>query len=315
MTFADPAFLVLLAVLPLLLFLRRRLPPESPPGVIPSLALLAAYRPTWRVRLAWAPTAVRAAALVLLVVALARPQSGQAENELPGQGIDIALVLDTSGSMSASLLGTDTRLVVAKRVLGNFVVGRKDDRLALVIFRDQSLVLSPPTLDYDALLGLISQVERVNLADGTAIGLGLADGLDLLRDSRARSRVVGLPTDGENNNRTIEPLAAARIAQTLGIRVYTIGVIDPTTRGASVANVDERALQEMANLTGGKYFPAESEEALGAIYDSIDSLEKSHVGRTQFAAYNELSIYFLAAALALLTAEALLRTTVWRRAA
>jgi Ca-activated chloride channel family protein len=253
---------------------------------------------------------VRVAALVLLLVALARPQTGQAESELPGQGIDIALVFDTSSSMVSFRLDDDTRLAVAQRVLDEFISERQEDRVGLVIFRSDGLVLSPLTLDYDALRRLLQNVEGINLMDGTAIGTGLAEGINLLRDSRARSRVAILATDGENNSGEIEPLEAARIAETLGIRVYTIGILE--TGGRS--NVDERALQEMANLTGGRYFPAESEAALATIYENIDQLEKSRVGRTQFAAYNEIAPYFLAAALLLLALELGMRSTVWRQA-
>jgi Ca-activated chloride channel family protein len=315
MRFADPYLLVLLVLLPVLLFVKGRFSREGGAGAFSNLVLLAGFRTTWRLRYRWLPTAIRAMALVFLVTALARPQTGRAETELPGQGIDIALVLDTSSSMTTSTLGQDTRLAVAQRVLADFISGRTNDRIGLVIFREDSLVLSPLTLDYDALKRLLGDVNQVNLSDGTAIGIGLSDGLNLLRESRARSRVVVLLTDGQNNAGTIEPLVAARIAETLGIRVYTIGVIDPKTRTTNQVNVDEKALQEMANVTGGRYFPAESEQALGQIYDSIDRLEKSRVGRPQFGAYDELAPYFLVVALLLLAGELGLRATVWRQAA
>jgi Ca-activated chloride channel family protein len=310
MRFADPYLLGLLLVVPVLLFLKARFSRESGSGGYSDLALLAAYRPTWRVRYRWLPAAARGVALALLVVALARPQTGRAETEVPGEGIDIVLVMDTSSSMSTSF-GDDSRLSVAQRVLTDFVEGRAQDRIGLVIFREQSLPLSPLTLDYSALQRLIGEVSRVNLSDGTAIGVGLSDGLNLLRDSRARSRVVILMTDGENNAGSIEPLQAARIAETLGIRVYTIGVV---ARGGDRVNVDERALQEMAQVTGGRYFPAESEGALAAVYDSIDRLEKSRVGRPQFAAFNELAPYLLLLAFAFAGLEIALRALVWRQA-
>ena len=314
MRFADPYLLALLALIPLLLFLKGRVVRESGAGGYSSIALLTGYRPTWRLRYRWLPAAVRALALVLLVVALARPQTGQAESELPGQGIDIALVLDTSSSMTSFNLGSGIAMDVAKQVLDDFISGREDDRLGLVIFRSESLVLSPLTLDYDALKRLVQGVDEVNLSDGTAIGTGLSEGLNLLRDSRARSRVAILATDGQNNSGEIEPLQAARIAETLGIHVYTIGLIDVRQRSGGSANVDERALQEMAQLTGGRYFPAESDRALEAIYKNIDRLEKSRVGRVQFGAYNEIAVYFLAGALLLLALEVGLRSTFWRQA-
>jgi len=315
MTFADPYALALLLALPLVLFLKRRAGPHEAAGRFSNAALLSSLRPTWRVRYRWLPTAVRAGALALLVVGLARPQTGQAESELPGQGIDIALALDTSSSMAASFAGDESRLAVAQRVLTDFIEGRTNDRVGLVIFRAEALVLSPLTLDYDALADVVGRVEQVNLRDGTAIGDGLSEALNLLRESRARSRVAILATDGENNEGEVEPLKAARLAETLGIRVYTIGIIDPSTRAQGKVNVDEQALQEIARVTGGRYFPAENERALAGIYESIDELEKSRVGRPQFGAYNELGVYFAIAALALLAAELALRATVWRQAA
>lgn len=309
MTFADPNLLFLLAAIPVALLLKRRTGEGNGAGGFSSLSLFAGMKPTWRMRLRWIPTFVRTGAIALLVVALARPQVGQAESDLPGQGIDIALILDTSGSMSASFGSEDSRLDVAKRVLTDFTEGRENDRLGLVIFRANSLVLSPLTLDYGALTEVTESVDEVNLPDGTAIGVGLSDAVNLLRESRARSRAAILLTDGENNAGEIEPLAAARIAETLGIRVYTIGVIEPGSR-----TVDERALTEMAELTGGRYFPAANEQALEAIYAGIDQLEKSRIDRSVFVTYDEYAPYFIAGALGLLALELLLRVTFWRQA-
>lgn len=313
MRFADPYFFVLLALIPVLLFLKGRRHGEPAAAGFSDLQLLAGYRPTWRIRFRWLPTALRAVALALLVVAIARPQAGEAGSILPGQGIDIALILDTSSSMATGF-GEDSRLLSAQQVLKDFIAGREQDRIGLVIFREQSIVLSPLTLDYDALTTLVDSVGQVNLQDGTAIGIGLADGLNLLRESRARSRVAVLLTDGENNAGNIEPLAAARIAETLGVRLYTIGMLDPDARRAGSANVDERALLEMANLTGGRYFAAEDVTGLEEVYSSIDVLEKSRIGRPTFASYHEIGVYFLVVALLLLAAELGLRSTVWRRA-
>ena len=314
MTFNDPYLLLLLIALPVLLLLKRRAGDASSPGRFSSVALLSGFRPTWRLRYRWLPTAIRAAALALLVVAIARPQTGQADSILPGQGIDIALVLDLSSSMQSGSLGTGSRQEVAQRVLTNFVEGRENDRIGLVIFREDTLVLSPLTLDYEALAQLLQSAPQVGLSDGTAIGNGLATAIDLLRESRARSRVTILLTDGENTAGTVEPLAAARIAETLGIRVYTIGVLAPGSRATGNLNVNETALREMANVTGGQYYPAESEQALAAIYDSIEQLEKSRVGRPQYGQFNELAPYFIALALLLLGLELGLRSTVWRQA-
>jgi Ca-activated chloride channel family protein len=199
-------------------------------------------------------------------------------------------------------------------VISDFIEAREEDRIGLVIFRSSTLVLSPLTLDYEALAELVGRVNEVNLDDGTAIGIGLSEGLNLLRESRARSRVAILLTDGEQNAGSVQPLEASRIAESLGIRVYTIGVIAEGARSGGGLNVDEEALRQMAEVTGGRYFPAESEEGLAQIYESIEELEKSRVGRPQFGAYEELAPYFLAAALLLLALEVGLRSTVWRQA-
>ncbi len=313
MRFADPYFLALLAILPFALTWTLRSASRRRGSSFPTLALVSGLRRTWRIRFHWVPTVLRAVVLALLIVAIARPQTGRADSELPGQGIDIVLVLDTSSSMSATPLGKDTRSVVAARVLTKFVDGRKDDRIGLVIFRDQSLVLSPLTLDYPAMKNLINTAQQVNLNDGTAIGLGVSEGVNLLRESKARSRVAVLLTDGENNNDTLEPLTAAHIAETLGVHLYTIGVLDPGARPGQT-NVDEQALKKMAEVTGGKYFAASSEVALTSIYESIDQLEKSRVGRPQFAAYHEIAVYLLVAALLVLVMERALTARFWRQA-
>lgn len=316
MRFADPYLLLLLLLVPLFLLVRSRLTRDNAPGTFSNINLLSGYGKTWRLRYRWLPTAVRAVALVLLVVAIARPQNGRAETEVPGEGIDIALVLDTSSSMTGTF-GDQNKMKSAQNVIKDFIDGREDDRLGLVIFRDRSLVLSPLTLDYEALTVLVDGADKVNLTDGTAIGSGLADGINLLRESKARSRVAILLTDGQNNAGTIDPGQAARIAETLGIRVYTIGLIDPSSRqspGGNV-NVDEKALEEMARVTGGRYFAADNENALQDIYDNIDSLETSEVGRPTYLSYDEIAPYFLVAALLLLVLELSLRSTVWRQAA
>ena len=316
MTFAHPVLLLLILLIPILLLIRARFRQDRVAATFPNLELLTGFRQTWRLRFRWVPTVVGAAALALVLVALARPQNGNAEADLSTEGLDIVLVLDTSSSMSAGRINSQqTNLAEAQRVLKDFISGRENDRLGLVIFREASLILSPLTLDYGALSLLIDDVQEVNLLDGTAIGDGLADGLNLLRESRARSRVAILLTDGQNNAGSIEPLSAARIAETLGIRVYTIGVIDSQGPGLNRAGVDETALQEMARVTSGLYFAAEGQQALEGIYANIDELEKSRIEGLQIVTYNEVAYYFLAAALVLLAVEILLRTTLWRQAA
>ena len=311
--FASPFALLLLIAVPA--FLLWQLRGQRPALSLSSLRGARALPKTWRLRLRWAPTALRLAVLTLLIVAVARPQSGQAEALLPQEGIDIVLVLDTSSSMRIPARGQESRLAIAQRVLGEFISGRENDRLGLVTFRERSFVLSPLTLDYRSFQQLIDRADEVELPDGTAIGVAVADALNLLRDSTARSRIVILLTDGENNQREVRPLTSARIAQALGVRIYTIGVRTPSGIPSpfNQSDLNEAALETMAELTDGRYFRATDPDTLAQVYGTIDELERSRVGSERFAAFDELAPYLLAGALALLAIEVLLTTFVLRR--
>lgn len=311
--FDWPLVLLLLALVPFLALWQLRGRSARPVMRLSSLAGARAAAPTWRVRLRWLPAVLRLAAIALLIVAVARPQSGRADTLLPQEGIDIVLVLDTSTSMRQPVVDGDSRLAIAQRVLRAFVAERETDRLGLVAFRSRSLVLSPLTVDYSAFQTLVDSADDLELPNGTAIGLALADAINLLRDSTAESRTVILLSDGENNRPEVEPDEAARIAQALGIRIYTIGVTDAA--GASAFGpfqLNDTALRTIADLTGGRYFPA-SPETLGDVYDAIDSLERSRVGPERFASVDELAPYVLGLGLALLAFEVLLTTFAIRR--
>ena len=314
--FASPLALFLLLGVPLLLvwelqFARRR------PALRLSSVGAGMASVTWRVRARWLPVVLRAAALVLLVIALARPQSGQADALVPQEGIDIVLALDTSSSMRTPVGEREPALAVAQRVLREFVAGRDRDRLALVIFRQRSLVLSPLTSDYSAFQTLLDETGAIELPDGTAIGLAVTDAVNLLRDSKARSRIVILLTDGENNQPEVQPLTGARVAEALGVRLYSIAVVrrDAQTLPGqrTQAALNEASLRTMAEVTDGRFFRADDPDTLAQVYDTIDELERSRVGPERFAAFDELALYFLAGALALLAAEVLLTTLVLRR--
>ncbi|MBI2766473.1 MAG: VWA domain-containing protein [Chloroflexi bacterium] len=309
MRFADPLALGLAALaLPLLLISLRARPTRV---AVPSTAAFGRLRPTLRLRAARALPVLRALAIVLLAVALARPRIGDANAVVPAQGIDISLSLDTSGSMTTSQLGAKSRLEASKDVIREFIKGRKDDRIGLVIFQTEALALSPPTLDHDALDTIVAKADSGLLPEGTGIGVGLAMSVNMLRESTAASRVVILLTDGQQNASSISPEDAADLAEALKIKVYTIGVLDP--RDANRGEVDEKLLKSIADRTGAKYFTANSPSELAAVYDEIGKLETSSVGRERFEQFTELAPWFAGGAALLVGIELLLAGTWLRR--
>lgn len=313
--FEEPLALALLAGLALLALWQRRARQRAPSVALSTLELVPT-RVTWRQRLGGAMPALRFAALALVVAALARPQGARVSAATEAEGIDIVLALDTSSSMQVANPGERPRLEVAQEALLDFIDHRPDDRLALLAFRSRSLVLSPLTLDHRALGDFVREAGRIELEDGTAIGLAVADALNLLREAAGPSRVVVLLTDGENNQRLVEPLEAARLAQALGVRVYTIGVVDEPPPGSPQArrlNVDETALRRMAEITGGQYFRAADPGSLEAIYRHIGALETSRAERAAPPTYRELGPWLLAAALALVAIDVTLAAGPLRR--
>lgn len=305
--FEDPLLLGLLAVLPLLFIWERWRAGHSPTLQYSNVGYLA--QTGWRTRLRWLPTFLRAAALALVAIALARPQSGEAEALVTTEGIDIALAIDVSASMQEDDFGGETRIAAAQDVAAEFVAERQTDRVAVIAFRRHSRVLSPLTVDYEAVRQLVQRANDIRIEDGTGIGVAIAEAANLLRDSRAASRVVILLTDGENNEPAISPRDAARIAQTLDIRVYTIGIISPL--GLTTVNAED--LAALSELTDGRYYSARDPESLAEIYDEIATLEKSRVDDTRFTRYDELFWFVLLPAFGLVALEILLRATVLRR--
>ena len=317
MTFATPALLLLLplaALPPLWRWLRLR---RQPALAVPELDVIreaARDVATWRLRLRALPELLRAAAVVMVIVALARPQEGLALTLLPEEGIDIVVVLDVSSSMRQPTPDGETRLQAARAVVRDFVSGLEGDRVGLVIFQSRALALSPLTLDHQALNRTVSDVSSGLIPDGTAIGLGLAEALNLLRDSPARSRVVVLLTDGQNNSGEVDPLDAAQIARTLDVRVYTIGFVgaggSPTQFGQ---DLDELSLRRIAEVTDASYYNAATGAQLAQVYESIGELERSRIGERRFTGFREFAPRFAGAALTLLAFEAVLRATSLRR--
>ena len=308
MQFADPlafllAGLALVVLLPLAWQRRAGVP-------IPSAGGLAALRPTLRLRLLPLLPLLRMGAVVLLAVAIARPRVGDVNALVPARGVDIALAFDVSSSMEAADLAPGkNRLEATKEVIREFIRNRQEDRIGLVVFQRDALALSPPTRDYAALDRLMADIESGIVVDGTGIGVGISSALNMLRDSSAASRVVILLTDGEHNATSISPEAAAQLAAALGIRVYTIGVISP----GRADGVDEERLRGIADLTGGRYFVADSQAALAGVYDAIGRLETSQLGGTRYERFTELAPWFLVGAATLLVLDVALRATWLRR--
>lgn len=262
--------------------------------------------------------AARLITLALLVVALARPQSSSKEENIETEGIDIVLAMDISGSMLARDLKPD-RMNAAKQVAADFVSGRPNDRIGLVVFAGESFTQSPLTTDHEMLKKLLSGLKEGLVEDGTAIGMGLATSANRLKDSEAKSKVVILVTDGENNAGFIDPLTATDIAIQYGIRVYTIGVGTigkapyPFQYGGRTVyqdvevKIDEALLRQIADNTGGKYFRATDNKSLQRIYDEIDSLEKSKIKVASIQRVSEEFYPFAFAAVVFFLLEVVLR--------
>ena len=314
--FADPWLLALLVAIPIGLALRAWR--ERRPGgalLFSSLGLLPGRQRSWRVRIRPLLLTLRVVSLVLLIAALARPQTIRA-SELAAEGIDIAIVLDVSGSMAEAGFGGTTKIEAVKKVVIDFFQGLKNDRVGLVIFAGEGLLLAPLTLDHPAVQRLVEPLETGRLVSGgTAIGMGLANGLNVLRASAAKSKVAIVLTDGQNNSGQITPLDAAEAARLLGIRVHTIGAIRRSELGTGTIPVDEQLMRQMSDMTGGRYFRALDEDALRQIYDDIAKLERSRLGiRAEFAAYEDAMLPLLLVGTVLLLLELLLATTILRRA-
>jgi Ca-activated chloride channel family protein len=264
------------------------------PSVLYSdLAGLAMIRPTLRVRLLGLLPVLRAVALLLGILALARPQYGQTERRLSALGLDIALAIDVSNSMMAEDFQPN-RLEVAKDVVQDFVAGRESDRISVVVFGATAAVLSPPTFDRNAVNAFVDRIHDGMIDNRkTAIGMGLGLSLSNLEDSEAKSRIVVLLTDGENNEGIISPEQAAEMARALGVRVYTIGMgtNDVMHRGpwgmGAVASFDEESLRMIAEKTGGRYYAATNTGALRAIYEEIDRLEKTEIEIDEYENFDE----------------------------
>jgi len=269
---------------------------------------------------------LRVAAVGLLFIAFARPRSGTEVREITSEGVDIMLALDVSSSMQAEDFKPHNRLYVAKEEVKHFVEKRINDRIGLVVFARHSFTQCPLTVDYGVLLRFVDQVNFGIIEDGTAIGMAIANGVNRLRESEAKSKIMILLTDGDNNAGEIDPITAASLATAFDIKIYTIGVgqsgnamfpvNDPLFGRRYVyqpTRIDEVSLKEIANVTGGQYFRARSEEELAEIYTLIDEMEKTKIEVSASIQYQELFHYFTLAGLILLVLELILANSVFRK--
>ncbi len=325
MTFAHPYLLLLLLALPVLAWLQGRRGTRSA-FVYSSLGLVKDVARDSRSRAGSILAALRWLALALLLVAFARPQQTESETSVTASGVDIVMALDLSSSMeSEDLQLGENRLTLAKAVSKTFIARRPNDRIGLVAFAGKAYIAAPLTLDHDFLLANLERLQLRTIEDGTAIGSGLSASVNRLRDVKSKSKIVILLTDGQNNAGTVSPLTAAEAAQSLHMKVYTIGV---GVRGMSKlpylmfgrkmyrdvpVDIDEPTLQAIADRTGGKYYRADSPDTLKKIFSEIDQLEKTEVEVKKFVRRYELFHWFVLPGLGLLLLELLLGNTVWRK--
>lgn len=320
MRFLYPHLLWFLLLLPLIAVLRGR-KGAAPSLIFSSTSLVASLAAKSRkTRPAYLQLGLRLAVLGLLILAAARPQLGNTTTEIQASGIDILLAVDVSGSMEAmdfTLAGKAvTRLAVVQKVVDEFIEERPNDRIGLVGFGGRPYLVCPLTLDHDWLRKRLESLSIGMIEDGTAIGSAIGSGINRLRDQDSKSRILILLTDGMNNSGRVPPLVAAEAAETLGIKVYTIGA---GTRGEAPmpvrdafgrqrmrmvrVDIDEKTLSEVAEMTGAQYFRATDSKSLARIYDEINTMETTTRTIKKFENYRELFSFFVIAALLLLGLE------------
>ncbi len=324
-TFAHPQILFALILLPLILVWYYKNGKEKRTKIIYSNFQLAKASPkTVRAKLSDVPMWLRMLSLGLIIVALARPQSFSSGENVYSEGIDIVLVLDISSSMLAEDFKPN-RLDAAKKITDAFISARETDRIGLVVFSRDAFTQCPITIDYSVLRNLLLDVKSGMVEDGTAIGNAIANGVNRLRESKAKSKTLILLTDGVNNAGEIDPTTAAEIAKQFGVRIYSIGI---GTMGEAPypfqtpfgiryqmvkVEIDETLLKKISTTTGGKYFRATGNKKLEEIYKEIDKLEKTKIEITSFRSKSELFKPWLLAALIILALELLLSKTYLRK--
>jgi Ca-activated chloride channel family protein len=319
--FRNPELLWLLILVPVMIWYFWKIKRNTRPRIkISTTEAFRSYTPTLRQRLINLPVLLRIIAVTLIIVALARPQTSSSASNVTTEGITIVVALDISTSMLAEDFRPN-RIEAAKKVATDFINGRPNDLIGLVVFSGESFTQCPVTSDHSVLVNLIRDIKPGMLEDGTAIGDGLATSVARLKDAKTTGKVIVLITDGVNNAGSVPPLTASEIANTFGVRVYSIGV---GTRGTAPypfqtpfgtqyqnmeVQIDEALLTRIAETSGGQYFRATNNKKLEAIFSEIDKMEKSKVEITEFKRYNEEYLPYALAAFVLLMLEMILRYT------
>ena len=325
MTFHNPEYLILLLLLiPVVFWYVWEMHKSDASLQISSHQNLIQFSKSKKVKLRHIPFILRLLALTTIIVALARPQASNSWRTENTEGIDIMMAQDISGTMLAEDLKPN-RLEASKTVASEFILSRPNDNIGLVLFAAESFTQCPLTIDHAVLINLFNSVNYGMIEDGTAIGLGLANAINRIKDSQAKSKVIILLTDGSNNRGDIAPITAAEIAKTFGIRIYTIGVGTqgivnipvPTPLGIQYQQMDsqfdEKSLKEIAELTGGQYYSATDNSKLRRIYQDIDKLEKTKISVKEYSKKDEQFFWFSLLALIFLISEIALRNTLLRK--
>jgi Ca-activated chloride channel family protein len=323
MLFKSPVFLLLIfVILPAVIVFEQ----QKPRSLFSSLKLFKTVPVSLKVRLRRLPFYLRMGALIFLLIALAGPRLGMEQDKHSTEGIDIVLTVDASGSMAAEdfTIGSQrvNRLEVVKKVIKEFIGKRPDDRISIVAFAGAAYTVSPLTADKDWARQNVDRISMQSMPDGTAIGSAIMSSLSRLKDSKSKSKIIILLTDGVNNKGEIEPLAAAEAADALNVKIYTIGagtkgfapypVYDPWGQKLYQnvpVDIDEQTLQRIALKTQGEYFRATDTESLEKIYKEIDLLEKTKFEEYEMKNYKEIFPVFLIIALIILSLEILLKRT------
>ncbi|MCP4723482.1 MAG: VWA domain-containing protein [bacterium] len=325
--FAQPYFLLLLVIIPLLMYWYI-LKDRKYKGTVrfSNLQVFKKLQPSRKQKLQHSLFILRMLVITLIIIAIARPRSSFQEEEIETEGIDIVIAMDVSSSMKAEDFKPANRLEAAKIVAKDFIAGRNNDRIGMVVFSGRSYTQAPLTLDYGILLSFLEEIHIGMIEDGTAIGMAIATCINRLRESLAKSKVVILLTDGRNNQGELDPITASQIAKTMDVKIYTVGMgkrgqamypVDHPVMGKYYVpmevQIDENVLTQIADNTGGRYFRATDEKKLEEIFEEIGELEKTKIEVKEYTRYSELFAWFVIPGVFLFLLEILLANTYFRK--